>query len=697
MAAMDAALGYLELEAEEETDLRLNMRGQCLARHMMLATNASDVDRVAKLADSLLQAGQQLPAAEAAELRSTVHAWSRLKSKQQRGKHAQRIYSETDGVRTKAVNTLLTACIAALQTLPPEAFSPVRAAAPPPPSAAGAARDNREAAAPPAGGIDAAAKGEQKAASKAHKPPRGDLHIGRPVQQEADDVVVVDDGPNDAPPQPKQAAARKPPQAGGGAPAQKAAAAKVLPARKHAKPIVEEGSSDEDEGERAAGPSKAAATPRNLAPRDPDIDNACDVCGSFDIGTGKQVMLVCDGWNCEWGRHLGCCKPVLAQPPPGAWFCSTCTKWRSDGVPAATMGEIHKKYGMAAPVWRAMLHAFGDPTGSHNAVWLEARLKRGGMGGKKGQPQPPPRRIGPSPSKAVADASYEVTEDDGDDDDDVVMATLEPEVEVADPDVEPVLHDVSDDDADDDFVPGGRRGPQKAGSVPAARKLEMAGPGSRKAAPREAAPVPQGPPEPTVGKLTPGRVAKLAFRTSMEYPSDDEDADAEMDDPGAARRGGPAGAARSAGSKWTEEELVALGEGVRAHGTNWGAILQHSALLRNTRRQPAQLAEKYRSLEPAVQAAAAAGPSGKQEAKMTVVRKRVRGCSRKSIMFEEEEPAEPEAPEAKRQKTTAKKKAPPPPPPPAAARMTRGMKTAAKKAPATRAQRKAVAKPTKGR
>ena len=685
---MDAALGYLELEADEEVYLRLNMRGQCLARHMVMATNANDVDRIVKLADVLLAQGAGL-AAPAAELQKNVLLWSRLKTNAQRQKHALRMFAESDGVRVKAVNTLLTACIAALQTLPSEAFSPVRPAAPPPPPAA-AARDTQAAAAP-----EAAAKGKKPAAAT-HKPaPGGGVRIGRPAQRVTLDDDDDDDEPvgnGGAPPQRHQAKATTLPweqRPAGGAPQQRAARL-VLPPRKRAKPIVEEPGSEEK-----AGPSSTA--PKNMAARDPDIDNACDVCGSYEMGTGKDVMLVCDGWNCAGGRHLGCCSPALDQPPPGDWFCDTCAKWRADGVPAAALSEIYKKYGTAAPVWRAMLWAFGEKTGSHNAEWLESRLKRGGLGaasaprGSSHAQQPARRNGGAGPASfKVADVSYEGTEEEDGEDDDAMMATLEPEVEVADAeaeDVEPAVDDLDGDyDKDDDFEPPGKAAAAKGHAQAkkgrqgtAQRKLVLPRQARKKAAPPPIV-VPKGPPAPTVRQVTPGKVPKLAYQMSLEFPDDDDEADAEVDDVHAEEAGG------RGTTRWSVEELVALGEGVRAHGTNWVAILQGSALLRRNQRKPAQLAEKYKSLEPGN---AAAGPSGKQAAKKSVVRKRI---------FEEE--AAP-AQEAKRQKTEIErteffeKQEPPPPPPvakqvPRKTRATEAEKLAEKPRPAAKKAAKRV-------
>jgi hypothetical protein len=449
------------------------------------------------------------------------------------------------------------------------------------------------------GGHDAAAKGEKPAAGKKDQPAHGGgIRIGRPAR-------VGDDGPagnGGAPPGPRHQPKGTALQAGG-APQQQEAEP-MLPPRKRAKPIVEEPGSEEEEG-----PSDGAAgAPKNLAPRDPDIDNACDRCGSYETGTGKDAMLVCDGWNCAAGRHLRCCRPVLSKPPPGDWFCDTCSKWRANGVPAASLAAISKKYGLAAPVWRAMLHAFGEKTGSHNAEWLEARLKRGGLGAAPSRAQmqkPAARRNGAGPASfRAADVSYEGTEDEDGDDDDAVMATLEPEAEMADDadaeDVEPEVDDmVGDYEEDEDFKPTGKAGApqaQKSRQGKALRKPVFAEPEGCAAPP--AAVVAKGPPEPTVGQLTPGKVPKLAFQTSLEFPDDDAEADAEVDDvdPGEARRGGNAGGGRGRSAQWTTEELVALGEGFRAHGANWAAILQGSAVLRGSQRQPAELADKYLSL-----------------------------------------------------------------------------------------------------
>jgi hypothetical protein len=58
-------------------------------------------------------------------------------------------------------------------------------------------------------------------------------------------------------------------------------------------------------------------------------DVACQVCAGQH---GEASMLLCDG--CDRGFHMGCVGVRGRRPPPGAWYCSGCTR-----VPVTTAGR----------------------------------------------------------------------------------------------------------------------------------------------------------------------------------------------------------------------------------------------------------------------------------------------------------------------------------------------------------------------
>ena len=54
-----------------------------------------------------------------------------------------------------------------------------------------------------------------------------------------------------------------------------------------------------------------------------DEDGAqCYICNEYHSEPGNE-MLLCDGCD-DWGCHLQCADPPLAEPPDGEWYCMWC-------------------------------------------------------------------------------------------------------------------------------------------------------------------------------------------------------------------------------------------------------------------------------------------------------------------------------------------------------------------------------------
>jgi hypothetical protein len=118
---------------------------------------------------------------------------------------------------------------------------------------------------------------------------------------------------------------------------------------------------------------KAAARAAAAAEADEDedeVDTACAKCGSTESGDGSAAMLLCDGFYCDVGMHVACCK--LKGVPAGSWFCADCEKMRQDGVRESTLQTLPLR------TLRGMFEAFtGVPTASGNSEWLRRRLLLG--------------------------------------------------------------------------------------------------------------------------------------------------------------------------------------------------------------------------------------------------------------------------------------------------------------------------------
>jgi hypothetical protein len=136
---------------------------------------------------------------------------------------------------------------------------------------------------------------------------------------------------------------------------------------------------DEDDAADEAAEAAARERARKTAARaaaaaddedEDEVDTACAKCGSTESGDGSAAMLLCDGFYCDVGMHVACCK--LKGVPSGSWFCADCEKMRQDGVRESTLQTLPLR------TLRGMFEAFtGVPTASGNSEWLRRRLLLG--------------------------------------------------------------------------------------------------------------------------------------------------------------------------------------------------------------------------------------------------------------------------------------------------------------------------------
>ncbi|XP_024527911.1 BRCT domain-containing protein At4g02110 [Selaginella moellendorffii] len=71
-------------------------------------------------------------------------------------------------------------------------------------------------------------------------------------------------------------------------------------------------------GEEGDGGGGAAAA----VVAEEEMDRACNVCGRKD---SEEVMLFCDGDDCEVATHTFCLEPPLDKVPAGDWYCARCS------------------------------------------------------------------------------------------------------------------------------------------------------------------------------------------------------------------------------------------------------------------------------------------------------------------------------------------------------------------------------------
>jgi PHD-finger len=424
VTALDSAREHLDLEDGELNLLRLAVRTQCLSRQLALAVSADDVARCRTLMQGMLGEAAELGASGAASL-ARFNQVLGIKNAGQRQRSAQVLQAESEARRSQTRDALLTACIAALQTMPPGAITPKAARG----GAAGAAPtaglSPRPAAHGHGGGMSPLQNGgrvnqQQRPAGRSMHPAADRPHTTADPAKTQAPAAARDPAAPSAPP------ARQP---------AKRTSAPLKP-RARAQAVVE---SDEELEEKD---EEADAAVLKLPPRDETIDNACQVCRSTDMSdTGGMQMVLCDGFNCPHGLHLQCAKPRLTRAPKGRWLCAVCTRWQARGVP---LKEV-EAYGI--PGLKAVFYGLtGTVPSSNNSVWLLKRLTQGPV-----LPTGAPSRT----IHAPASPGFQPDGEDGDDDDGAQLQDLEPEgdddVVIVEPDEDEV------DDDEDEYVPANKR------------------------------------------------------------------------------------------------------------------------------------------------------------------------------------------------------------------------------------------------